>query len=139
MPARVKPVDRIAVAVGVGGLVQVGVTADEPPHLRVVEPASHQRQPHVPFCPVAARRPELVGARAAPAACDGLPEGGERQAGRHALAAACHRPLGPQPVEQRRLPVLTDERGAVGVGRRRCDLCSGCLGQRRHARHGNAG
>ena len=39
MPCRVHAVDWIAVAVGVGGLVQVGVAGDEPPHLRVIEPA----------------------------------------------------------------------------------------------------
>ena len=43
--AGVHGVDRITVAVGIGGLIQVGIAGDEPPHLRVVEPAPHQRQP----------------------------------------------------------------------------------------------
>ena len=81
MSCRINCIDRIAVAVGVGGLVQVGVTGDKPPHLRVVEPAPHQRQPRVPFRPVTACGPELVGARAAPRARHRLPEGRERQAG----------------------------------------------------------
>ena len=58
------PADRIAVAVGVGLLVQVGVPGEEPADLRVVEPVPHQRQTRVPFRPVAARGPELVGAGA---------------------------------------------------------------------------
>ena len=86
MSARVRSIDRITIAVGIGLLVQVGVTGDEPSHLRVVEPASHQRQTHIPVAPVAARRPELVGARAAPRACHSLPERRGRQAGRHRLA-----------------------------------------------------
>ena len=105
MSARVRSIDRITIAVGIGLLVQVGVTGDEPSHLRVVEPASHQRQPHVPFCPVAARRPELVRARAAAGAGDHLPECRQRQAGRHCLAAVGDSPLGTQPVEQWILPV----------------------------------
>ena len=86
MPTWVDSIDGVSIAVGVGSLVQVGVPADKPPHLRVVEPAPHQRQPRVPLRPVAARRPELVGARAAPRACHSLPERRGRQAGRHRLA-----------------------------------------------------
>ena len=81
MPAGVRGVDGIAIAVGVGGLVQVGVAADEPADLGVVVPASHQRQPRIAFRPVTACGPELVGARAAPRARHRLPEGRERQAG----------------------------------------------------------
>ena len=94
MPARVYAVDRIAVAVGVGGLVQVGVPRDEPSDLRVVEPAPHQRQTRVPITAVARGCPELVGTRAASRARNRLPEGGECQAGRHRLACVRHRPLG---------------------------------------------
>ena len=118
MPAGVRGVDGIAIAVGVGGLVQVGVAADEPADLGVVVPASHQRQPRIAFRPVAARGPELVGARAAPTAGNGLAERRKRQSGCHTLARVRHHPLGAKPVEQRRLPVLPDERGAVGIGRR---------------------
>ena len=118
MPARVYAVDRIAVAVGVGGLVQVGVPRDEPSDLRVVEPAPHQRQTRVPITAVARGCPELVGTRAASRTCHRLAERRERQAGRYRLAGVRHRPLRTQPVEQRRLPVLADERVAVGVGRR---------------------
>ena len=53
MSAWIGSIDRIAITVGVGGLVQVGVPGDEPSDLRVVEPTPHQRQPHVPFHPVA--------------------------------------------------------------------------------------
>ena len=122
MPIGIYIVYGVAVAVGVGLLVQVGVPGDEPPHLRVVEPAPHQRQPRVPLRPVAARRPILVRARAAAGARFRLAEGRERQARRHRLARVRHRPLAPQSVEQRRLPILPDECVAVGVGRRRCDL-----------------
>ena len=117
MPARIGGIDGIAVAVSVGLLVQVGVTGDEPSDLRVVEPAPHQCQARVPLTPVAARGPEPVGARAAPAARHRLPEGRERQAGRHRLARVRHRPLGAKPVEQWRLPVFSDEKVPVGVGR----------------------
>ena len=79
MPAGVYAVDGITVAVGVGGLVQVGVTGDEPSDLGVVEPAPHQRQTGIAFRPVTACGPELVGARAAPRARHRLPEGRERQ------------------------------------------------------------
>jgi len=81
MPVGVRDIDRIAVAAGVGSLVQVGVPSDEAPHLGVVEPAPHKRQPRGPFRPIATRRFELVRARAAPRACHRLPEGRERQAG----------------------------------------------------------
>ena len=114
MSVGVCDIDWIAVAVGVGGLIQVGVAGDEPPHLRVVEPAPHQRQPRVPLRPVAARRPESVGARAAPAARHRLPERRQRQAGRNCLAGVRHCPLTAEAIEQWRLPVLADERGAVG-------------------------
>ena len=60
MSTGIDRIDGIAVAVGVGGLIQVGVAGDEPPHLRVVEAAPHQRQPRIAFRPVAARRPVLV-------------------------------------------------------------------------------
>ncbi len=118
MPAGVCGIDRITVAVGVGPLVQVGVPRDEPPDLRVVEAAPHQRQTRIAFRPVAARGPELVGAGAAAAAGDGLAEGGERQARCHRLARVRHRPLTAEAVEQRRLPILADQRVPVGVGRR---------------------
>jgi len=71
-------------------------------------------------CPPHYEQPEneRVGACAAPAAGDRLPEGGERQARRHSLARVRHRPLTAQPVEQRRLSVFADQRVPVGVGRR---------------------
>ncbi len=106
MPTGIGGIDGIAVAVGVGPLCQHGVPGDEAPHLRVVEPAPHQCQTRITVRPVAARRPVLVGARAAPGARHRLPEGRERQARRHRLARVRHRPLAAQPVEQRRLPVL---------------------------------
>ena len=77
MPAWVYAVDGVAVAVGVGLLVQVGVAGNEPPHLGVIEPAPHQRQSRVALRSVAARRAVLVDARAAAGAGDGLPEGRE--------------------------------------------------------------
>ena len=92
MSTRINCIDRIAVAVGVGLLVQVGVAGEEPADLRVIEAAPNQRQPRIAFRPVARGCPEPVGARAAPGACDRLPEGRERQAGRHTLAAVRHRP-----------------------------------------------
>ena len=95
MPAGIGGTDWIAVIVGVGLLVQVGVPGDEPSDLGIVGPAPHQRQARVPLTPVAARGPELVGARAAPAACHRLPEGRQRQARRHRLACVRHSPLAP--------------------------------------------
>ena len=86
MPAWINAINGVAVAIGVGGLVQVGVARDEPPHLRVVEPAPHQCQPRIAFRPVAARRPEPVGTRAAPAARNRLPERRQSQSRRDRLA-----------------------------------------------------
>ena len=86
MSAWIGSIDRIAVAVGVGGLVQVSVAGDEAPHLRVVEPAPHQRQTRIAFTPVATRRPEPVGARAASRACHRLPERRQSQSRRDRLA-----------------------------------------------------
>ena len=77
MPTWINGIDGIAVAVGVGLLVQVGVAGDEAPHLRVVGPTPHQRQSRVALRSVAARRAVLVDARAAAGAGDGLPEGRE--------------------------------------------------------------
>ena len=114
MPSGISGIYGVTIAVDIRLLVQVGVPADKPPHLRVVEPTPHQRQPRVPLRPVAARRPELVRAGTRSGTSDGLPEGGERQAGRHCLAAVRHRPLGTQPGEQRRLPVFADERVSAG-------------------------
>ena len=122
MPAGICGIDRIAVAVGVGLLVQVGVPGDEPPHLRVVVPAPHQRQPRVPLTPVARRGPVLVGARAAAGTGDRLAECRSCQRPLDGPAAVGDSTLAPQSVEQRRLPILPDECVAVGVGRRRCDL-----------------
>ena len=117
MPAGICGIDRIAVAVGVGLLVQVGVPGDEPPHLRVVGPAPHQRQPRVPLTPVARRGPVLVGARAAAGTGDRLAECRSCQRPLDGPAAVGDRPLGPQPVEQRRLAVLPNERISVGLSR----------------------
>ena len=105
MPTRVSGVDGVPLAVGVRLLVQESIPGDKPSDLRVVGPAPHQRQASVPFRPVAARRPELVRARAAAGAGDHLPECRQRQAGRHCLAAVGDSPLGTQPVEQWILPV----------------------------------
>ena len=122
MSARVNGIDRVAVAVGIRLLVQVGVAGDEAPDLRVVRPAPHQRQSRVALRPVAARGPELVGARAAPAARHRLPEGRSRQRPLDGPAAVGDGPLGTQPVVQRRLPVFADQGGPVGVRRRRATL-----------------
>ena len=109
MSSPVCGIDGVAVTVGVGLLVQVGVAADEAPNLRVVEPAPHQGQPRVALRPVAARGPELVGARAAPRAGDGLPEGRGRQRPLDGPAAVGDGALGAEAVEQRRFPTPIGE------------------------------
>ena len=105
MPSGISGIYGVTIAVDIRLLVQVGVPADKPPHLRVVEPTPHQRQPRVPLRPVAARRPVLVGARAAAGTGDRLAECRSCQRPLDGPAAVGDRPLGPQPVEQRRLPV----------------------------------
>ena len=119
MSARIKSIDGITIAVGIGGLVEVGVPGEEPAHLGVVEPAPDQRQPRIPFRPVARSGSEHIRARAAPAACHRLSERRERQARRHRLARVRHRPLGAEAIKERRLPILADQGVPIGVGRRR--------------------
>ena len=101
MSSWVGAIDRIMLAVEVRLLVKIGVASDEPPHLRVIVTRSHLLQPRVPVRTIAACRPVTERtARAARAAH----EVAERIAvlrSRHALTAACHRPLIALPVVKR--------------------------------------
>src|SRR5258708_27832557 len=105
-------------AVLVRFLFQNSVPRNKPAHLRIIVPRPNVKKTGIPIIPIPTGSRELVGICARTCCCNGKPKTILNDGASYRLAGVCHRPLTPQPIKQRILAILPDQRVSIGVSRR---------------------